>query len=88
MKAKKTKKYEELWSGIRDLIRSTTKSSDGYDKKYIKIKLNSNDELPLNKEIEIPSMLIVVRVIFFFENNKHYSQVFLDECCIKYENGE
>ena len=30
------KKYEELWSKIRDLIRSVTKNSDDYDEKYIK----------------------------------------------------
>ena len=27
----KIKKYEELWSKIRDLIRLTTKNSDDYD---------------------------------------------------------
>ena len=45
----KIKKCEELWSKIRDLIRSITKNSDDYDEKYMKIKLSSNDELPLNK---------------------------------------
>ena len=40
---KKIKKYEELWSKIRDLIRSITKNSDDYDEKYMKIKLNSYD---------------------------------------------
>ena len=30
----------------------------------MKIKCNSDDELPLNKTIEIPSMTIVVRAIF------------------------
>ena len=38
MKAKKKiKKYEELWSKIRDLIRSITENSDDYDEKYMKI---------------------------------------------------
>ena len=32
----KIKKYEELWSKIRDLIRSVTKNSDDYDEIYIK----------------------------------------------------
>ena len=36
----KIKEYEELWSKIRYLIRSITKNSDDYDKKYI--KFNSN----------------------------------------------
>ena len=37
----------------------------------MKIKFNSDDELPLNKKIEIPSMKIVVRAIFL-ENKKYY----------------
>ena len=60
----KINKWEELWSKIRDLIRSITKMSDGYDEKYMKFKFNSDDELPLNKTIEIPSMTIVVRAVF------------------------
>ena len=49
---KKFKKYEELWSKIRDLIRSVTKKGK-YDEKFMKIKFNSNDELPQKKRIEI-----------------------------------
>ena len=83
MKAKKKlKKYGELWSKIRDLIRSINKNSDDYDKKYMKIKFNSNDELPLNKTIDIPIMKIIVRAIFL-RNNKFYQQVFLDKCLYK-----
>ena len=41
----KIKKYEELWSKIRDLIRSVTKNSNDYDEKYMKIKFNLDDEL-------------------------------------------
>ena len=48
----------------------------------MKIKFNSDDELPLNKTIEIPIMIIVVRDSFH-ENKKYYSQVFLDECLYK-----
>ena len=39
----------------------------------MKIKFNLDGDLPLNKTIEINSMTIVVRAIFF-ENNK-YPQV-------------
>ena len=39
----------------------------------MKIQLNSDDELPLNKTIKNPSMIIVVRAIFL-ENNKYYPQ--------------
>ena len=48
----------------------------------MKIKFNSDNELPLNKTIEIPSMTIVVGTIFL-ENNKYYPQGFLDECLYK-----
>ena len=71
----KTKKYEELWSKIKDLIRLITKTTNDYDKKYMKIKFNSDDELLLNKIIEIPSMIIVVRAVFL-ENNKYYPQYY------------
>ena len=71
----KIKKYEELWIKIGDLIRSITKKLDDYDEKHMKIKFNSNDELPLNKTKEIPTITIVVRAIFL-ENNKYYPQVF------------
>ena len=43
-KNKKIKKYEQLWSKIRDLIRLITKNSDDYDEKYMKIKFNLDDE--------------------------------------------
>ena len=60
----KNKKYEDLRIKIRDLVRSITKTSDDYNKKYKKIKFNSDYELPLNKTVEVPTITIVVRAIF------------------------
>ena len=60
----KIRKFEELWSKPRNLITSMTKNSDDYDEKYMKIKFNTDDELSLNKMVEIPTMTIVVRAIF------------------------
>ena len=79
---KKLKERVKLWSKIRDLIRPATKNTDDYDEKYMKIKFDLDDELPLNKTIEIRSMIIVVRAVFH-GNNKYYLQVFLDECLYK-----
>ena len=53
-----------MWSKIRNLIRSITRNSDDYDEKLMKIKSHSDDELPLNKTIKFPSMIIVVRSVF------------------------
>ena len=41
-----------------------TKNSGDYEEKYLKIKFNSDDKLPLSKMIEGPSLIIVARVVF------------------------
>ena len=76
------KKDEELWIKIRDLIRSVTKNLDDYDEIYMNIKFTLDDKLPLNKTIEIPSMIIAVRATFL-ENEKYHPEVLLDECFYK-----
>ena len=48
----------------------------------MKIKFNSHDELPLNKTIETPGIVIVVRAAFY-ENNKYYPQILLNEYLYK-----
>ena len=50
---------------MRDLIKLITIKLDYYDQKHMKIKFNSDDELPLNKAIELLSMIIVVRAVSF-----------------------
>ena len=48
-KIKKT--YKERWCKIKDLIRSKTNNSDDYHKNYMRIKFNSDDNLPLNEKL-------------------------------------
>ena len=48
----------------------------------MKIKFDSDDDLRLNKTIEIHNLTIVVKAVFH-ENNKCYWQVFLDACLYK-----
>ena len=54
------KKYEELWTKIRYLIRSTSNDSDNYDKDYMKTKFNSE----IKKILELYNVVIVVRSVF------------------------
>ena len=62
------KTYEELWNKIRALVRSVTSNSDDYDRKYMKIKLNSDDDsdnyFPLKKALELYNMVMVLRSVF------------------------
>ena len=48
----------------------------------MKNEFNSDDELPLNKRIKIPNMIIIVRAALH-ENEKNYPNVLLDECLNK-----
>ena len=45
----------------------------------MKIKFNSDDNLPSNKILKLYNMTIVVRSVFQ-ENKKYYQQIFLDQC--------
>ena len=66
MKTKKKikRRNEQPRSKTRDLIRSITKNENDYDEKYIKIKFNSDEELPLNKTIEFSTMTNAIRTVF------------------------
>ena len=64
MKVKTYNKYEELWSKIRDLIRSITNNSDDdYDEKYMKSKFNSDKDLPLNKMLLLDLYFMKVELL-------------------------
>ena len=45
----------------------------------MKIKLNSDDDLPLNKRLKIHAMTMIIRSAFE-ENGKYYPEIFLDKC--------
>ena len=45
----------------------------------MKIKFNSDDDLPLNKQLKLHMLTIIVNSIFE-DDNIYYPQVFLDDC--------
>ena len=70
------KKYTQLWNGDKYLIKTIHVGKEGeYKKDSMKIYFRSDDNLPLNKILEL-HMLIVRSV--FEEDGKYYQQVFLD----------
>ena len=72
------KKYSDVFNGIRDKIREINNNECDYEKDYMKIKFNTDDDLPLNKSLKFRLMTIEIRHVFE-EDGKLYSQVFLDD---------
>ena len=45
----------------------------------MKIKFNSDDDIPLNKELYFLTITVIVRNIFV-KDGQYYPQIFLDQC--------
>ena len=54
------KKYNDVWNGIKEV----SDSECDYEKDYMKIKFNSDDDLPLNKPLKFHAVTIIVRSVF------------------------
>ena len=75
-----TEKYEEVFSGIRSETKMINSGEElYYGEDYVKIGVNTDDNVPLNKKLKFPSLTIIIR--YLFQNDKKlYPQVYLDEC--------
>ena len=74
------KKYTELWYGIKNEIETINGCKKGkYGKDFMKIKLNTDDHLQLNKPLKLHMLTIIVRCIFE-EDGAFYPQLYLDDC--------
>ena len=81
--AKKNKevleKYTELWDEITNQIETTNGGEPfNYKKDFMKIRFESDNDLPLGKVLSIPGMIKVFRFVFQ-KDNKYYSQVYIHE---------
>ena len=75
-----TKKYEEVFSGIRSEINTINWGKEQfYGENYTEIYVNTDDNIPLNKQLKLPMLTIIIRCIFE-ENDRLYPEVYLDEC--------
>ena len=73
------KKYADVWDGIKNEIKAINGGKENdYGKDYMKIKFNSDDDLPLNKPLKFHAMTIIIRSVFE-EGGKLYPQIFLDD---------
>ena len=73
-------KYAEVWRRIKYQIKKINNGSVGeYAKDYMKIKFDSDDNLPLNKILKFLELTIFIRNIFE-KDGKCYPEIFLDDC--------
>ena len=73
-----TDEYNDVVNGVRDKIKEVCSDEYDYEKDYMKIKFNSDDDLPLNKPLNFYLMTIIIRSVFK-EDGKVYPHVFLDD---------
>ena len=54
------KKQTKLWDGIKNSIQNVYNRLSEYGKDFMKIKINSDDNLPLNKTLKLHNMTIII----------------------------
>ena len=74
-------KYQEDFDRLKEIIKKINGYSQPikYDNNYMKIKFNTDDNIPLNKIIHLPAITITIRSVTK-DDDRYYPQVFLDEC--------
>ena len=66
MKVLKIKLQKKIWDALK------------YDKEYMKIKFESNNIFPTDKDVNSHIATIIIRAIFA-KDGKYYPQLFLDD---------
>ena len=72
------KKLVDILESIKNKITEKTWDALEYDKDYMKIKFESNNIFPTDKDVNIHLATIVIRAIFA-KDGKYYPQLFLDD---------
>ena len=69
-------KYTELWDKTKYLNKTIIGDEAGeYEKDFMKIRFQSNDDLPLNKTLKLYMLTVFVRSVSE-EDRKFYQQFF------------
>ena len=58
------KKYNDFFNGIRDKIKKINGGESNYEKDYMKVKFDSDDNLPLSKPWKFNNMIITIKSVF------------------------
>ena len=75
-----TEEYEKVWSGIKSKIKKLNVRKElFYEKNYGRIGINTDDDLPLNKQLRFPTLAIIITCVLQ-NGEKLYPQIYLHEC--------
>ena len=58
------KNYNDVLNGIKNKIEEVSSDECDYEKDYMKINFNSDDNLPLKKPLKFHKMTITIRSVF------------------------
>ena len=76
------RKFANIWKSIRSKIEENTGGIIKYDKHYMKIKFESNDNLPTDNIVNMHQVTIIIGSVFA-QNGKFYPELFLDDALYK-----
>ena len=76
------KKLVDIFEGIKNEIIEKTWDALEYDKDYMKIKFESNNIFPTDKDVNTHLTTIVIRAVFA-KDGKYHPQLFLDDGLFK-----
>ena len=71
------RKFENVWKSIRAKIEENTGGNVNYDKNYMRIKFQSNDNLPTDNIVNMHQVTTIIKSVFA-QNGKFYPQLFSD----------
>ena len=79
------KKIVDTVESIKNKTREKTWDALEYDKDYMKTKFESNNIFPIDKDVNIHMVTIIIRAVFA-KDDKYYPQLFLDDGLYKNVN--
>ena len=75
-----TDKYEDVFSGIKSEVETLNQGKElFYERNYAKIRINTDDNLLLNKPLKFRTLTIIIGCLLQ-KDEKLYSQISLDKC--------
>ena len=73
-------KYEEVFSRIISKIKTINGVKElFYEKNYARIGINTDDDLPLKKQLKFPTLTIIIRCVLQ-KSKKLHPQIYLGKC--------